>query len=56
MEATGIIEIYTEMTPNPESVKFITNQHILPNFQLDFKPASWHRVPRWQRHCSKYLL
>jgi len=37
MEATGIIEIYTEMTPNPESVKFITNQHILPNFQLDFK-------------------
>ena len=37
METTGIIEIYTEMTPNPESVKFITNQHILPNFQLDFK-------------------
>ena len=37
MEATSIIEIYTEMTPNPESVKFITNQHILPNFQLDFK-------------------
>jgi NFU1 iron-sulfur cluster scaffold homolog, mitochondrial len=37
MEATGIIEIYTEMTPNPESVKFITNKHILPNFQLDFK-------------------
>jgi len=37
MAATGIIEIYTEMTPNPESVKFITNQHILPNFQLDFK-------------------
>jgi Fe-S cluster biogenesis protein NfuA len=37
MEATGIIEIYTEMTPNPESVKFVTNKHILPNFQLDFK-------------------
>jgi NFU1 iron-sulfur cluster scaffold homolog, mitochondrial len=37
MEATNIIEIYTEMTPNPESVKFVTNRHILPNFQLDFK-------------------
>ena len=37
METTAVIEIYTEMTPNPESVKFVTNQHILPNFQLDFK-------------------
>ncbi|MDB5284286.1 MAG: NifU family protein [Bacteroidota bacterium] len=37
MDATNIIEIYTEMTPNPESMKFITNKHILPNFQLDFK-------------------
>ena len=37
MEATDIIEIYTEMTPNPESLKFVTNRHILPNFQLDFR-------------------
>src|ERR1700722_11641046 len=37
MEATNIIEIYSEMTPNPESVKFVTNRHILPNFQLDFR-------------------
>lgn len=37
MNATEIIEIYTEMTPNPESLKFVTNRHILPNFQLDFK-------------------
>ncbi len=37
MEATDVIEIYTEMTPNPESVKFVTNQQILPNFQLDFR-------------------
>jgi Fe-S cluster biogenesis protein NfuA len=37
MEATNIVEIYTEMTPNPESVKFMTNRHILPNFQLDFR-------------------
>lgn len=31
------VEIYTEMTPNPESLKFVTNLHILPNFQLDFR-------------------
>ncbi len=37
MNTADIIEIYTEMTPNPESVKFVTNRHILPNFQLDFK-------------------
>lgn len=24
------------MTPNPESQKYVTDQHILPNFQLDF--------------------
>jgi Fe-S cluster biogenesis protein NfuA len=32
-----IIEIYTEQTPNPESQKFVTNRHILPNFQIDFR-------------------
>jgi len=37
MDANNFVEIYTEMTPNPESVKFVTNKHILPNFQLDFK-------------------
>jgi hypothetical protein len=37
MNATDIIEIYTEMTPNPESLKFVTNRQILPNFQLDFR-------------------
>jgi NFU1 iron-sulfur cluster scaffold homolog, mitochondrial len=40
MTAAEIIEIYTEMTPNPESVKFVTNRHILPNFQLDFKTVA----------------
>ena len=37
MNPADIIEIYTEMTPNPESLKFVTNRHILPNFQLDFR-------------------
>lgn len=37
MSEQAVIEIYTEMTPNPESLKFVTNRHILPNFQLDFR-------------------
>lgn len=37
MTAETIIDIYTEMTPNPESLKFVTDRHILPNFQLDFR-------------------
>lgn len=39
METTEkfILEIYLESTPNPESQKFVTNKHLLPNFVLDFK-------------------
>lgn len=37
MSTPAVLEIYTEMTPNPESLKFVTNTHILPNFQIDFK-------------------
>lgn len=37
MSTETVIDIYTEMTPNPESLKFVTDRHILPNFQLDFK-------------------
>ena len=37
MTAETIIDIYTEMTPNPESLKFVSDRHILPNFQLDFR-------------------
>jgi|APTNR8051073442_1049403.scaffolds.fasta_scaffold31573_2 Fe-S cluster biogenesis protein NfuA len=32
-----LLEIYQEATPNPESLKFVTNQGLLPNFQVDFK-------------------
>lgn len=34
---TEILEIYQEATPNPESLKFVTNQGLLPNYQADFK-------------------
>lgn len=37
MTEADIIEIYTEYTPNPDCLKFVTNRHILPNYQLDFK-------------------
>ncbi|MFN8309846.1 MAG: NifU family protein [Chitinophagales bacterium] len=32
-----VVEIYTEETPNPESLKFVTNQHLLPNYVAEFK-------------------
>lgn len=34
---TKALEIYFEETPNPESRKLVTNVHILPNFQIDFR-------------------
>ncbi|MBL0311078.1 MAG: NifU N-terminal domain-containing protein, partial [Bacteroidetes bacterium] len=37
MSTNLMVEIYTEGTPNPESLKFVTDRHILPNFQLDFR-------------------
>lgn len=35
-----ITEIYTEYTPNPESLKFVSNKMLLPNQVLDFKSKS----------------
>lgn len=32
-----IFEIYQEATPNPESLKFITNLHLLPNWYVEYK-------------------
>lgn len=41
-----VVELYTESTPNPETLKFVTNQAILPNFQLDFRtPESAKESP-----------
>lgn len=34
---TTVFEIYQEATPNPETLKFITNQHLLPNWYVEFK-------------------
>jgi NFU1 iron-sulfur cluster scaffold homolog, mitochondrial len=35
-----IVEIYTESTPNPKMLKFVTTQMLLPNMILDCKSAA----------------
>ena len=37
MELTDIITVYSEKTPNPESMKFVANKMILPNDSIDFR-------------------
>ncbi|HCD68749.1 MAG TPA: NifU family protein [Bacteroidetes bacterium] len=37
MELTDVITIYSEKTPNPESMKFVANKMILPNDSIDFR-------------------
>lgn len=36
MEAKKPISIYTEMTPNPETMKFVTNSYLYPGRNIDF--------------------
>ncbi len=35
-----IISIYTEMTPNPETMKFVANKLLYPNKSIDFPDAA----------------
>jgi len=37
MELQDVITIYSEKTPNPESMKFVANKMILPNDSIDFR-------------------
>ena len=37
MELTETITVYSEKTPNPESMKFVANKMILPNDSIDFR-------------------
>ena len=37
MSTQFVLEIYTESTPNPESQKFVTNIHLLPNFVAEYR-------------------
>jgi Fe-S cluster biogenesis protein NfuA len=31
------LEVYTESTPNPDSQKFVTNMHLLPNYVAEYR-------------------
>jgi Fe-S cluster biogenesis protein NfuA len=37
MSTPFVLEIYTESTPNPDSQKFVTNMHLLPNFVAEYR-------------------
>lgn len=37
MSTPFVLEIYTESTPNPESQKFVTNLHLLPNYVAEYR-------------------
>lgn len=37
MSTPFVLEIYTESTPNPESQKFMTNMHLLPNYVAEYR-------------------
>jgi Fe-S cluster biogenesis protein NfuA len=37
MELADVITVYSEKTPNPESMKFVANKMILPNDSVDFR-------------------
>ena len=37
MTTPFVLEIYTESTPNPESQKFVTNMHLLPNYVAEYR-------------------
>src|SRR5574339_960373 len=39
-----IISIYTEMTPNPETMKFVANKLLYPGKSIDFPDADSARV------------
>ena len=36
MSQENLLTIYSEATPNPESMKFVLNRMILPNDSADF--------------------
>ena len=35
----SIVEIYAEATPNPESMKYVANRMMLPNYSADYRTA-----------------
>ena len=51
-----VISIYTEMTPNPETMKFVANKLLYPGKSIDFRMKLRQRHRRWLRNCLVFLL
>lgn len=41
----SMISIYTEATPNPETMKFVANKLLYPNKSIDVSPSEIHLSP-----------
>lgn len=39
MNASDLVTVYAEATPNPESMKFVTSRNLIPNDSRDFRNA-----------------
>jgi hypothetical protein len=51
-----IISIYTEMTPNPETMKFVANKLLYPVKALIFLMWKLRNLRHWQLNCLAILL
>ena len=51
-----VISIYTEMTPNPETMKFVANKLLYPGKSIDFPDETRQGHHPWQRNCLVFLL
>lgn len=51
-----IVSIYTEMTPNPETMKFVANKLLYPGKSIDFADEASAGPSPWRRNCSPSRL
>ena len=51
-----VISIYTEMTPNPETMKFVANKFYTREKVLIFPMLKQQSPPLWQLSCLDFLL
>ncbi len=51
-----VISIYTEMTPNPETMKFVANKLLYPGKSIDFPDEASAAPPPWQKNCLAFPL
>ena len=51
-----VISIYTEMTPNPETMKFVANKLLYPGKSIDFLMRQVLHLLLWRSNCLDFLL